>query len=726
MKTRAGRWVLLLAVMWITCSTAGAQGTAVLLADPGDPYYALAEEIAQAEGLLIVHSLDQALAQEPSFLLWVVSPGRLSDQAMIDHGLAVRDRASAISTGILSGATLEEARALWQRAGEARGQRVVAVNAANPAGHIEAGITELEEGNTERLPLTKTNLVESLQRADYLTFTGHGSSSYLRLDDETTLRASDLPALPPQVVATGSCNTFRPWEEDSIALAFVRRGAAAYAGFVYSPNEGYLMGEFDGLPLRYTWPGFPIGHVVQAQNRGTLQGFASLPYYHLLGDPRLGLQAEAPYRLVGVQAEDGSQVQHYTGAPAGVIPVRLPGGAHYSFVEVQGVTAGWQGDLFYNSRLQMVDVGPDKFLLFEHPGGDFVLRLRPRPSWAWVVGDLLLDSLDGTLLFLQDNDGSLIMLVAGGLALLPVLFLLARRGRRGKPALRSLALAALFGLGAAVLHALYALARLDEVTMTSKNVAFGALSPVSTFLLVTCAAFLFVQARSWWGRAVALAVGTLPALAPAVLLLAIVGVADDLLVGSRMGTGLWNTHMALQPLIALAVLGPPLAAGLTWLRRAAGGGLDAVTEGTRPAEEAWSGVESGDTWAVVTARILFALNAAAWILLGVSSLLRLRPAGGASVGWVVTILMFGNAVAMAWFAWVLGKRRTLWYWLAVAVVAINVLLSVTDQFGPLDLVVLLADAVLLILLLAARRDFLPVQMLKTEGEAMTYEKRRSF
>ncbi len=589
MRVRTGGLGLLLALLWITCSTAGAQGTAVILADPGDPYYALAEEMAQAEGLPIVHSLDQALAQEPAFLLWVVSSGQLSDQAMIDFGLAVRDRKSAISTGILSGATLEDARRLWQRAGEAQGQRVIAVNAANPAGHIEAGITELVDTNADRQPLTKTNLVESLQRADYLTFTGHGSSSYLRLDDEMTLRASDLPALPPQVVATGSCNTFQPWEEDSIALAFVRHGAAAYAGFVFSPNEGYLMGEFDGSPLRYTWPGFPIGHVVQAQNRGTLQGFASLPYYHLLGDPRLALQVEAPYRLVGVQAEDGSQVQHYAGAPAGVIPVRLPGGARYSFVEVQGVTAGWQGDLFYNSRLQMVDVGPDKFLLFEHRGGDFVLRLRPRPSWAWVVGDVLLDSLDSTLLFLQDNGGSLIMLVAGGLALLPVLFLLIRRRRSGKPTLRSLALAALFGLGAAVLHTLYGLARLGAVTMTSKNVAFGALSPASTFLLVTCAAFLFVQARSWWGRAVALAVGTLPALAPAVLLMAVVGIGDDLLMGSRFGTGLWNTRMALQPLIALAVLGPSLAAALTSLRRAVGGGPAAITEGTRPAEEAGSG-----------------------------------------------------------------------------------------------------------------------------------------
>jgi len=275
----------------------------LILADPTDPYYPLAGEIAGAESLPVVHTLDQVMSQQPAFLLWVVSPDHLSDQVMIEFGLAMRGRSRAISTGIISGTTLQDARALWQRSAEAKGEWVVAVNAANPSGNIQADIADLSGEGAVHHPLTKANLIQSLQRTDYLTFTGHGSGRYLRLDDDTTLRAGDLTALPPLVVATGSCNTFRPWEDNSIALAFARRGAAAYAGFAYSPNEGYLMGEFEGLPFRYTWPDFPIGHAVQAQNRGTLQGFASLPYYFLLGDPRTSLQDEAPYRLMGVQED---------------------------------------------------------------------------------------------------------------------------------------------------------------------------------------------------------------------------------------------------------------------------------------------------------------------------------------------------------------------------------------------------------------------------------------
>jgi hypothetical protein len=50
------------------------------------------------------------------------------------------------------------------------------------------------------------------------------------------------------------------------------------------------------LPFRYTWPGFPIGHVVQFQNRGAVQDFAAFPYCFLLGDPRITVQSAPAYR----------------------------------------------------------------------------------------------------------------------------------------------------------------------------------------------------------------------------------------------------------------------------------------------------------------------------------------------------------------------------------------------------------------------------------------------
>ena len=115
----------------------------LILAEPHDPYYPLAEEVAQQEGLPIAHTLDEALASEPSSLLWVVSPDRLSDEILIAYGLALRDRPSSVSAGMISGATLDDARELWLRATQVKGERLVAANAANPSGHIEPELRAL-------------------------------------------------------------------------------------------------------------------------------------------------------------------------------------------------------------------------------------------------------------------------------------------------------------------------------------------------------------------------------------------------------------------------------------------------------------------------------------------------------------------------------------------------------------------------------------------------------
>jgi hypothetical protein len=63
--------------------------TTLILADAQDPYHALAEEIAQRDGAQLVGSLEEALALDPEFLLWVVSPSHLSDQVLVDFGLAM-------------------------------------------------------------------------------------------------------------------------------------------------------------------------------------------------------------------------------------------------------------------------------------------------------------------------------------------------------------------------------------------------------------------------------------------------------------------------------------------------------------------------------------------------------------------------------------------------------------------------------------------------------------
>ncbi len=523
-------------------------GTLVLAA-ADDPYYALAEEIAEQEGVPVVESLEEALALDPEFLLWVVSPSRMSDQVLVEAGHLLGGRESAVSLGVISGSTLDQARELWLRGTEVDGRLVVAANAANVSGHIGSGITVFGPGGTAYHPLTLSNLRRYLQRADYLTFTGHGGGGHLELDPDTLLRAQDIPDLSPMVVATASCNTFRIWGQDSIALEFVDQGAAAYAGFGYSPNEGYLIGEFLGVPLRYTWPDFPIGHVVQVQNKGAVKGFASFPYYYLLGDPRTALQTEAPYELVSDREGPEGRTLEYANAPRGFVPVRIQGGARYSFVEIPGVSSSWEQEPFYNARLQMANLGDDKYVLFQHGGGEFSLILRPSPPWYWPVVDLLSDSLDHTLIYLPQTGGDVMALFLGGTAWLAILRLLRRMEGGRSNLIASVAM----GAAMASLHALYAYVRLDDVTITSKVVQFGPVPLLGTFLVTGCGAFLFLNSRSWRGKVLAIVLGTLPVWAAICFSVAVITTVNVIVFQPELGRGAYNYALGVLPAGALVV-----------------------------------------------------------------------------------------------------------------------------------------------------------------------------
>lgn len=521
----------------------------VILAAPADPYYPLAEEIAAAEDAPLAPDLRTALAYQPDFLLWVASPSSFSDAVFVEFGLTMKGQPSAVSTGIITGSSIESARELWERSVQVRSQVFFAVNAPNPSARIfEGRITEITQNSVETQPLTKPNFIEALRSADYLTFTGHGGNSYLGLKEGLTLVPADIPSLNSPIVATGSCQTVRPWRENSIALRFVDQGVTAYSGFVFSPNEGYLLGEFDELPFRYTWPDFPIGHVIQVQNRGTLQGYAYFPFQYLLGDPRISLQTEPPYQVVDDRQNGDERVLRLENVPAGVIPIRVTGGADYRFVTVPGVTSASERDPFYNSRLQMVDMQDDKLILLVHEGGDLTLHLRKQIPWYWFPLDILLDSLDHTLIFSQQSSGDMLAL---GFSVLPLLWagwqLIKRRFVR-----KQVLLAAAFGVAASVLQGIYVLARLDHVTIISKEVAFSPLSLLAAFLLSACGALIFFRTRKWIGRFIALSVITFPAWAPVFFGLLASAVINIFSI-SELGTPLYNYSLGLISVSAFVV-----------------------------------------------------------------------------------------------------------------------------------------------------------------------------
>jgi hypothetical protein len=477
-----------LILLTLLCSPAARAADTVVLADPRDPYYPLAQEIARQEGSRLVESREAALAASPVFLIWVVSPAHLPEQTLVDYGMAVRDRPSAISLGLITGSTLDAARSLWQRAPEANARR------STYADVRAEQITWLDAGET--LPLTAANMQRAVRDSDYLLYSGHaGARSWMGL------RSGEIPSLGPIVISTASCQTLRPWMRGNIALDFVDKGAAAYVGFPSSPaGPGhYMVGQMGGMPLRHTWPECPVGHVVQIEARGAMQTFARFPQYFLLGDPRISFRAEAPYRVVEDSGGDAARVIRLADAEPGVMPVRIPGGAAYDFISVSGLTEASSHDLLFNSRLQMANIGEDKLLLLAPPGGDIAhqggdlrIELRAAPPWHWPVSDTVLDFLDlGVITGPSDAQ----------LALVAALVMLALAGwkafRRRAP-LRLAALAALAGVTLATVWLAYVLLRRESVTVTAAAVEIDPLYSAAGAMLIGCALFLFLIARSRW------------------------------------------------------------------------------------------------------------------------------------------------------------------------------------------------------------------------------------
>jgi hypothetical protein len=101
-------------------------------------------------------------------------------------------------------------------------------------------------------------------------------------------------------------------------------------------------------------------------------------------------------------------------------------------------------------------------------------------------------------------------------------------------------------------------------------------------------------------------------------------------------------------------------------------------------------------------RTLFFLNAAVWLAFGISSLLFRAIVGGNQTRWVITILMIANATVMIWFGVMLSSGRARVIFLAILYMALNVVLSITDQFGWIDAIILLLNLCLLGMLFLTR------------------------
>jgi hypothetical protein len=111
---------------------------------------------------------------------------------------------------------------------------------------------------------------------------------------------------------------------------------------------------------------------------------------------------------------------------------------------------------------------------------------------------------------------------------------------------------------------------------------------------------------------------------------------------------------------------------------------------------------------VAVARGLFYLLGVIWLAYGVSSIARIRDASSVPVAvfWIIAILMFVNALLLTWAGWGIGRGNRLYFYFGFLLLAGNIFLTFTDEFGLFDLLTLIINAVLLVLLIVGHSKFL--------------------
>lgn len=112
---------------------------------------------------------------------------------------------------------------------------------------------------------------------------------------------------------------------------------------------------------------------------------------------------------------------------------------------------------------------------------------------------------------------------------------------------------------------------------------------------------------------------------------------------------------------------------------------------------------------VRVARWLFVILGLFWLVFGTWSLLRIGDLEGnvsRPMMIIIVVLMFINAAVLIWISWGIGRSQRWYYYFGLLALAGNIFLTLTDEFGLFDLIVLFIAIALFILLIVTRSNYL--------------------
>jgi hypothetical protein len=113
---------------------------------------------------------------------------------------------------------------------------------------------------------------------------------------------------------------------------------------------------------------------------------------------------------------------------------------------------------------------------------------------------------------------------------------------------------------------------------------------------------------------------------------------------------------------------------------------------------------------IMVIRWMFYIQALIWVIFGAFNLVRSVDSASemANMSWIMSAIMFGFACLLIWVGWRIGRMDQRFFFIGLIVLGLTIILTVTDEFGVFDLIILVLNVVTFALLIAARSKSLSV------------------
>ena len=531
----------------------------VVISNPKDPYYSLSQEIAKSESATLIDSVEQLNDIYPKYLIYVASPSFLSEEKLLELGKFFKQTKRFPATGIITGLTIESARDLWERGKLARKGKNYIASDIDMDGGIEDGVIIDVSGQffTES-NLNKENLLNALENANYFYWARHVSNNKwfwhkdAGSEEYEYLYSQDIPNLKPVIIHTPSCGSFLPWEENSIAMSFIEKGASAYLGNLFSPtSSGIFIGHLQYLPGKYTWEDFPIGIMAQIQNKYMSRISTNIPVFFMLGNPKIFLQKEKPYEIISDQKYTDKRIIRGKWENEEILPLKIDGGASYSFVSIKNLSSISDNDLFYNGKIQSINIHSDKYLLFIHNGTEFEVELSKKSPFIWIFYDSIKDSFEYSWITIGVVQGYISLVFLGVFLIIFLIYKIKK-----KITLRTYLLPMIAGFVLAALQLIFIILQADKVTASSYIKTYPTfkliLGFIGTFSTVSGGLILMLDARKKVLKVLGMIICVIPQFILTIFY-SLMYIVTNLTFTANGLPSLWNYSIVYQFLIVLVI-----------------------------------------------------------------------------------------------------------------------------------------------------------------------------